>query len=561
MYYSDKYSEIPKGIIAKGATGVGLTSFALENNVPTVVVSPTVAMIKNKVAQYPNSRRVDPVVGFYQKVPILTIQKYIINTEVPKIMVTYDSFYKIAPLINDSYQIIIDEFSDLLDAYNYRNKAITKLLNEVQKFNNVSFVSATPTKVEYLPAQLKDLPYTTLVWDDLTKINIDLLHKKRPIQTVKTLINKYRSGLVEINGIKSDAGYFFVNSVRMIKEICEKAELLNSEVRIICSDTDKNKRTLGDYDISTSLDPETLFTFITSCSFKGLDFYSERGVVFVVSNNTNTHTLVTIDTDIIQIAGRIRNPTNPFRNYLCHIFNVNPLSLTREDFIRVTEEKIKQSNILLQGYSKLTDEERALFLSTQNLENFYISINEEEGKPYYDEMLYLLDKRRYEDIAQVYKDGLSVNSYYSSLDNVDVLSSTKLDINYLVDNSFYALCKTAVEGKGNLEVIYEQFPLIKEAIEKLGASKIKALTYNPTRIQYEIDDFDKKDKIKNSVATQIEKEKFYSCKDMKLALGFIYTRLGIRKTAKASDIIDYCEEAKLCCKKINNKSVKGYQIS
>ena len=558
MYYSDKYSEIPNGIVDKGACGIGLTSYALENNVPTVVVTPTVAMIKNKVSQYPNNRRSDSIIGFYQGVSLATIKNYIEDTVVPKIMVTFDSFYKIVPFIDDSYQIIVDEFSELLDAYNYRNKAISKLLIEVQKFSKVSYVSATPTKIEYLPLQLKDLDYTTLEWNDLTKINIDLLHKKRPIQTVRALINKYRSGLVEINGIKSDAGYFFVNSVRMIKEICEKSELLNSEVRIICSDTDKNKRTLGDYDISTSLDPETLFTFITSCSFKGLDFYSERGVVFVVSNNTNTHTLVTIDTDIIQIAGRIRNPTNPFRNYLCHIFNVNPLSLSREEFLRVTEEKIKQSNTLLQGYSKLTDEERDLFLSTQNLENFYISITE-EGVPYYDEMLYLLDKRRYEDIAQVYKDGLSINSYYSSLNEVDVLSSTKLDIDYLVNNSFYSLCKTAVEGKGDLEAIYKQFPLIKEAIEKLGKERVKASGFNITKIQYEIDDFDKKDKVKTAVMKEIDKEKFYSCKDIKILLGYIYSRLGIRATAKASDILEYCN-AKLCCRKINDKSVKGYQI-
>lgn len=559
MYFSDKYSEIPNGIVNKAATGIGLTSYALENNVPTVVVTPTVAMIKNKVSQYPNSRRPDSIIGIYQGVSLNTVKDYIENIEIPKIMVTFDSFYKVVPLIDDSYQIIVDEFSELLDAYNYRNKAVSKLLIEVQKFSKVSYVSATPTKIEYLPPQLKELPYTTLVWDDLTKISIDLLHKKRPIQTVRALINKYRSGLVKINGIKSDAGYFFVNSVRMIKEICEKAELLNSEVRIICSDTDRNKRTLGDYDISTSLDPETLFTFITSCSFKGLDFYSEKGVVFVVSNNTNTHTLITIDTDIIQIAGRIRNPNNPFRNYLCHIFNVNPLSLTREEFVRVTEEKIKQSNTLLQGYSKLTNEGRDLFLSTQNLENFYISINE-EGVPYYDEMLYLLDKRRYEDIAQVYKDGLSVNSYYSSLDEVYVLSHTKLDIDYLVNNSFYSLCKTAVEGKGDLEVIYEQFPLIKDAIEKLGNKRITTLAFNSTKIQQEVDDFNKKDIIGLEVKKFFQQESFYSCKDIKIQLGYIYKRLNVSKTPNSSDITEYFQ-TKSTTKREGEKRIKGYIIS
>ena len=129
-----------------------------------------------------------------------------------------------------------------------------------------------------------------------------------------------------------------------------------------------------------------------------------------------------------------------------------------------------------------------------------------------------------------------------------------------VEGSFYTLCKQVVENvSSDVSAIYQKYPLIKEAIEKLGVDKVKALTYNPTRIQHEIDDFDKKDKIKAAVSTQIEKGKFYSCKDMKIALGFIYTRLGVRGTAKASDITEYCE-AKLCCKKINDKSVKGYQI-
>ena len=100
---------------------------------------------------------------------------------------------------------------------------------------------------------------------------------------------------------------------------------------------------------------------------------------------------------------------------------------------------------------------------------------------------------------------------------------------------------------------------IKEVLEKLGKERVKASGFNITKIQYEIDDFDKKDKVKTAVMKEIDKEKFYSCKDIKILLGYIYTRLGIRATAKASDILEYCD-AKLCCRKINDKSVKGYQI-
>ena len=474
-------------------------------------------------------------------------------------MVTYDSFSRLLPYIDNTFQIIVDEFSELLDAYNYRNKAISKLFKSLEIFTKISYVSATTIKEKYLPPILKNLPTTNIDWEDLTKINIDLLHKKRPIQAVKTLITKYRSGLVEVNGIKSNSAYFFVNSVRMIRDICDKCELLNSEVRIICSNNPKNERTLGEYDISTSLDPEKLINFITSCSFKGLDFYSELGVVFVVSNNTNKHTLITIDTDIIQIAGRIRNPSNPFRNYLCHIFNVNPLELNNEEFERVTNEKKEKSNVAINTFNKLDPVEKEQFIEKYSLEDLYISINDENKTIYYDEMLYLLDQRRYEDICQVYKDGLSVSSYYNSLDKVEVFTTNQIDVGYLVDNSFYSLCKTLCEGKGDKESIYKEFPLIEEGAEKLGLKKLKALGYNPTKIRNELNNLN----IKDDIDLEIKKlftPGFYPSKDVKIKLEILYRNLGINKKAKASDLKNALN-VKSTTKRIDSLVVSGYQVS
>ena len=84
MYYMDKFSEIPNGIIAKGTTGIGLTSFALENSTPTIVVSPTVAMIQNKIAQYPNCRRSEKVLGVYSGISSITIEEYLKEVSNPK---------------------------------------------------------------------------------------------------------------------------------------------------------------------------------------------------------------------------------------------------------------------------------------------------------------------------------------------------------------------------------------------------------------------------------------------------------------------------------------------
>ena len=56
-----------------------------------------------------------------------------------------------------------------------------------------------------------------------------------------------------------------------------------------------------------------MFTFITCKGFEGVDYFSDTAMSFVVSSTSNPHTLAAIDTDIPQIAGRIRTKTNPFR--------------------------------------------------------------------------------------------------------------------------------------------------------------------------------------------------------------------------------------------------------
>ena len=121
LYVSDFLNEIPKGIIDKAATGVGMSSIALEDKHPTIIAVPTIEVIKNKTAQYPNSRRSESVFGYYADVKEKSLVEYIKSTTVPKILVTYDSFHKVAKLVDKSlYRVVVDEFSDLLDAYSYR---------------------------------------------------------------------------------------------------------------------------------------------------------------------------------------------------------------------------------------------------------------------------------------------------------------------------------------------------------------------------------------------------------------------------------------------------------
>ena len=557
MYYSDKYNCIPLGIVNKVITGCGISSFALENNEPVVLVVPTIALIKNKIYQYPNSRREEDVFGFYSEVKEYELRAYLITTKVPKIMVTYDSFHKVVSYINNNYHIIVDEFSELLDAYNYRNKAVNSLLTELQQFNKVSYISATPIEEEFLPTVLKQLSYTTLDWDSVSKVTVEPYQTKRPIYAVLNIIEKYREDNMYIGELKSNAAYFFVNSVSLIREILDKSEMLSSEVRIICSDTDQNRKKLGDYDISTSLDKEKTFNFITSCAFKGVDLYSETGLAIVVSNNRNKHTLVSIDTDIYQVCGRIRTETNPFRNYLIHIFNENPLNITEEEFEEIVRIKTKTTNDWLSAYNRCNEDEKKA-LAAGFTEESYLA-KDEEGNIYFDELLVLLEKRVFKNIIQVYKNGFSVNAFYDNSNRFQVSNDKSIKFKFIVTKNFKRTCELLLANEIDVETASNSFPLIKEVVEYLDVKDLKKLSFSQTKIRNAINN----KKYTTTLNTEIKKlfaiGNFYSSKDVKVKLANLYKELGLTKKAKASDIEEVFN-VKFSFKRIKGKPVQGYQL-
>jgi len=562
MYFSDKYTNIPLGIVNKKLTGCGLSSFALENLDKVVLVVPNISMIINKTAQYPNDRRNESIFGFYGGVDTVELLDYLDNTVTPKIMVTYDSFPKIKQYISKDYHIVIDEFSDLLDAYGYRDKAINNLLNVVFEYPRLSFISATPIKEEYLPEQLKKLPYTELEWEGTVPVQVVPLNTTKPLTAVLNIIKKYKSGLVEVNGHKSEVAYFYVNSVVMIKDIIKKAGLLHSEVRIICANTPENESKLDIFDIQTTIDPEKPFNFLTSSNFKGSDIYSDTGIAYVISNNQNKNTLLTIDTDIYQIAGRIRNLNNPFRNLVYHIFNENPLKLSEDEFNRILNRKIKTTNQVISAYNKVDiTEKESMFdtirLTTNSNENYLLV----SGDSFiFDELKLAQERRIYECVIKVYQSGLSViNSYLENGFEVveDTMKSNKID--FLTGNNFKFICKLVCENKCNKEKVFKEYPLIKEGYEKLGTKRLKALGYNSTKIKNDLDNLKSAENVNEEIFKIFESGKFYSSKDVKCMLTNLYLNLGIIKNPKASDL-ESIYKIKSIRKSINNKQIRGYNI-
>lgn len=238
-------------------------------------------------------------------------------------MCTYDKMEYLEQYLNPTdFRLLIDEYHILLKAYSYRQKAVDGVLDSFRKYKSFCFMSATPISADFTPSILSDVELVEAQWDNTDTLIVKLDQTNHPYVKAANYINAYKKdGYLEINGNKSKEAYFFINSVTDIASILEYCQLGNEEVKIVCADNPSNRNKLAGYTISNSRSANKPFTFITSKSFEGADYFSETGMCFVVSNSSNTNTLLDISTDIYQIAGRIRTESNPFRNIMVHIFN------------------------------------------------------------------------------------------------------------------------------------------------------------------------------------------------------------------------------------------------
>lgn len=366
---SDFMQEFPNGILNKKETGVGATHLAITNNQPYIICVPTIELIENKMYQHSN------LFGLYGSVSKEELDLYLYEIEIPKIMVTYNSLPKLVSWLYKpytTYNIMIDEYHSVLSDYSYRDEAIDGLLEESLKFNNKCFVSATPINPKYCPPQLDSLEQYEIIWDTPTKIKPYRYKTNKPFLAVANIIKKSKSNnyrlITRATGKEEEVKecYFFINSVKAIVDILDNTELCDNEVKIICSDTERNRMLLKDWNISKVSDENKPFTFVTSKAFLGADFYSEYGMVFVVSNVHKKNTLYDIATDIFQIAGRIRTKTNPFRNIIYHIYNTGSSELTREEFNLNVEEKTKSTELIIQGFNELSFEVQQASLKGMN---------------------------------------------------------------------------------------------------------------------------------------------------------------------------------------------------
>lgn len=560
-----KSNPLPYGIFNKKDTGCGATSVALENDRPTIIAMPTTDLIDNKVSQYPNERSNKRLLAVYAGVGKNEIQAYVQSMNVPKICCTYDAIPKLSECLDlGRYDIVVDEYHELLKLLgtkDQRQQNILRSIGILNRFEKVSYISATPLKAEFTPDCLKNLPYTEMKWERSVPLKVVTYETNKPCNAVVNIILDFIAGNCSIRETEVKELYFFVNSVSMIKKIVESNDLVpflsNDNVKIVCSDSPVNRRTLDVWNISKSTDQNKPINFITSTAFQGSDFYTPNGLAIVVSESFNEFTLADVSTEILQIAGRLRNKENPFKDFIVHVFS--SYNKEFEDYISLFDEKKADALALIETLSKQTekvDKDNIMkpYREDKVLDTFLYYDSDTDSLKFNDAM-YKYKVYRAEVICKLYKDGISLRAgYMDSGATVDgntyfydaskkVFGSVKREafkdgfllyarmrndrknpFNILTDDDLRKL-----EGKGGV---------FRIAYEQLGEERVRALSYKKKLIEQELSA--KSPERKNRVFYELKKivktDVAYLSKDLKQKLKGVYNKLGISQTAKIEDL-------------------------
>ena len=556
--------ELPKGILNKGVTGCGATSVAIEDEHKTIICSPRINLIKNKIGQHKG------LLGVYGDVKNDEIMAYLEKTETPKIMVTYDSMPRLAKLIDDKtdWRVVIDEYQYLLIDSGFRSDKAIALLDVVNEFDYVTYLSATPIADKYIQKmeQFKDVPYTELIWGDMVeKIFVERVVSAKPIDNAIKIVRNYQNGNFPSEGdAVSKECVIFLNSVTNIANIVRQTKLPPEDVNIIVADTEENRklvRQIGKgFDIGTiplKGEPHKMFTFCTSTAFAGCDFYSTCASTFVVSDNRKVHTSIDIATELAQIAGRQRLACNPFRKAIVFIYNVDIGEADSEVYKKAIEQKLEKSEKMAEWKNGAPDYfKKDVIKETSEMQNIkkysesYVRYDEKSDRftvnrwAYLNELFaYDVQHENYQDSIivkkQLEESGFRIKGEESQWDYKEQLKCILVKEGFADRMKRYCELRQMKEScKFYLasDIMERQYEDLRLYYDRLGYERIKALGYKEKDLKNELERSYRENDIKRKFREVFVVGERMSTEDIKRTMTGIYADYGISKKGVATQL-------------------------
>ena len=555
---------IPFGIVNKTKTDVGGTYVAANCSSNYIIVCPFKDLVDSIAADKNNRYEIFKCYGGVRE---YQFRKYIKNNTTYKIAVTYDSLPKLIGWLSstEGWKVLVDEYHLILEDMDFRYDAINGLMEEIQKFKYYSFLSATPIDLDFEIDFLKQLPHYKVQWNGVTKIT--------PIRYKVTQLTKGLARFIQIfldegislpdingNVSKVEELYIFINSVTSIKQIADTLKLNPNDVKICCADRIRNNKLLGEYQIESVSSPNKKINFFTKKCFQGCNLFTNNGLIIVASDAYRTQTLVDISTTMEQIAGRIRindEYQNIFRNVIVHLFSTNKNVMSDEEFEMMMQDKEKEADKLLSGWSKLDKEERQTYIKRMNLDTELVSII--NGKMVYNN----LKKQSFiykQELRKTYKDGISIRDSFMQSEKFELTNQNEWeDFNIKLAKamtvSYEQLLKDYLDSPSeSYEQEYPEFPLIKRYLKE---SEMNTLRWNREKMLKAVED----KKQVNKALLAIYQPGFISNQELKGKLKDEFGRLGIKLSPKAT-LIENCTlySVEKASRKIDGKTVSGYEL-
>lgn len=556
--------ELPKGILNKGVTGCGATSVAIEDEHKTIICSPRINLIKNKVGQHKG------LFGVFGDVKNDEIMAYLEKAETPKIMVTYDSMPRLAKLIDDKsdWRVVVDEYHYLLIDSGFRSDKAIALLDVVNEFDYVTYLSATPIADKYIQGMehFKDVPYTELIWGDrVERIYVEREVSAKPIDNAIKIVRNYQNGNFPKEGdAVSKECVIFLNSVTNIANIIHQTKIPPEDVNIIVADTEENRklvRQIGKgYDIGIiplEGEPHKMFTFCTSTAFAGCDFYSPCASTFVISDNKKVHTSIDIATELAQIAGRQRLACNPFRKTMVFIYNVDIGESNADIYKNAIEQKLEKSIKMAEWKNGAPDYfKKDVIKETSEMQNIkkysesYVRYDEKSDSFTVNRWAYLNELFAYDVQHENYQDSIIIKKQLEEsgfgIKGEEKRSDYKEQLKCILVKEGFAdrmkrYCELRQLKETNPyyladEIMERQYEDLKLYYDRLGYDRIKALGYKEKDLKNELELCYRENDIKRKFREVFIVGERMSTEDIKRTMTEIYASYGIKKKGVATQL-------------------------
>jgi hypothetical protein len=292
--------------------------------------------------------------------------------------------------------------------------------------------------------------------------------------------------------------------------------------------------------------------------------------------------------DFPQIMGRQRLKENVFRDECIFIYKLSDVEVTVDEFEKRSKEKLDRTTQDISNYQSLLKSQGILGVNrlisdyrlrirAKQYKEDYTGINEKTGEPIINRLVYISERRAFELRSDVYKNEVQVYNEFAKIMSPisrefqleKEIQLNDLKLRFRSKGSFEDKmrdhCDVLLSPKwfGYIHISdFHWLPLdYRNYLNSLGPIRIKEINCREKEILREINNLCQSNPIKNLFIESFQLGSRFTLKSIKEIVRKIYNELGVIKTPKATDILEYFEvKPVFIYDSLTKKQTKGYEI-